>query len=39
MEMTTQTNNFSREAIPSSVFEIPSGFKQVPSPMEQMMAR
>jgi hypothetical protein len=39
MEMTTQTNNFSREVIPSSVFEIPSGFKQVPSPMEQMMAR
>ena len=39
MEMTTQTNHFSREAIPSSVYEIPAGFKQVPSPMEQMMAR
>jgi hypothetical protein len=37
MEMTAKTHDFSTEAIPSSVFQIPSGFKQVESPMEQMM--
>jgi hypothetical protein len=39
MEMTTQTKDFSSESIPPSVFDIPSGYKQVPSPMEQMMAK
>jgi hypothetical protein len=39
MEMTTQTNDFSSESIPPSVFEIPSGYKQVPSPMTQAMAK
>jgi hypothetical protein len=37
MEMTTRTHDFSSEAIPSSVFAIPAGFKQVPSQMEQAM--
>lgn len=39
MEMTDQTTNFSQEAIPSSVFVVPAGFKQVPSPMAQAMAK
>jgi hypothetical protein len=39
MEMTTQTKDFSSESIPPSVFEIPSGYKQVPSPMAQMMSK
>lgn len=39
LEMTTETNNFSRETIPSSVFQIPDGYKQVPSPLERMMAK
>lgn len=37
MEMTTQTNNFSRETAPSSFFEVPAGYSKVPSPYEQMM--
>jgi hypothetical protein len=37
MEMTAKTHDFSTEAIPSSVFQIPSGFKQVESQMQQMM--
>jgi hypothetical protein len=36
MEMTMQKSNFSQEAIPPSAFDVPSGFKQVPSPYEQM---
>jgi len=39
MEMTTETHDFSQESIPPSVFEIPAGYKQVPSPMEQMLQR
>ena len=37
MEMTTETHDFSQESIPSSVFDIPTGYKQVPSPIEQML--
>jgi hypothetical protein len=37
MEMTAKTHDFSTEAIPSSVFVIPSGYKQVESAMQQMM--
>lgn len=37
MEMTVSTHDFSGETIPSSVFQIPSGFKQVESPMMQAM--
>ena len=37
MEMSTKTHAFSSEAIPGSVFQIPSGYKQVESQMEQMM--
>lgn len=37
MEMTTQTHDFSSEAIPSSVFQIPAGYKQVESAEMQMM--
>lgn len=36
MEMTMQKSNFSREAIPSSAFEVPSGFKPVPSPSDRL---
>ena len=36
MQMTLQKSNFSREAIPSSVFEVPSGYKKVDSPYERM---
>jgi hypothetical protein len=35
METTDQKNNFSQEAIPASVFQIPAGYKQVQSPMAQ----
>ncbi|MGA9425601.1 MAG: hypothetical protein WBV33_11040, partial [Terracidiphilus sp.] len=35
METTTSMSNFSQEAIPASVFEIPAGYKQVKSPMMQ----
>lgn len=34
MQTTTQKTNFSHEAIPSSIFEIPSGYKKVPSPFD-----
>jgi hypothetical protein len=37
MEMTAKTHDFSTESIPPSVFQIPSGFKQVESQMQQMM--
>jgi len=37
MEMTAKTHDFSAESIPTSVFQIPSGYKQVESAMEQMM--
>jgi hypothetical protein len=36
MEMTTQTNNFSRETVPSSVFDIPAGYSKVASPYDKM---
>jgi hypothetical protein len=36
MEMTAQKSNFSQEAIPSSAFEVPSGFTQVPSPYDRL---
>jgi hypothetical protein len=36
MEMTREETNFSREAIPLSVFQAPSGFTKVPSPLERM---
>jgi hypothetical protein len=39
MEMTTQTMGFSQQPVSTSVFQIPPGFKQVPSPMEQMMQK
>ena len=35
MERTQQLSNFSHEAIPTSVFQVPSGFKQVPNPFER----
>jgi hypothetical protein len=39
MEMTTQKQNFSHDPVSASVFQVPAGFKQVPSPMEQMMSK
>jgi hypothetical protein len=36
MEQTTQMSNFSHETIPPSAFEVPAGFKLVPSPFETM---
>jgi hypothetical protein len=36
MEMTTQESNFSSEPVPVSVFQVPAGFKQVPSAWEKM---
>ena len=36
METTMQLSNFSQEAIPPSAFEVPTGFKQVPSMYERM---
>lgn len=36
MEMTMQKSNFSREAIPSSAFAVPEGFKQMPSAFDRM---
>jgi hypothetical protein len=33
MEMTTQKSNFSQQAVPSSAFQVPAGFKKVESPM------
>ncbi len=32
METTMQKSNFSREAVPTSVFQVPAGFKKVESP-------
>jgi hypothetical protein len=37
MQMTTMTHDFSSESVPSSVFVIPGGYKQVESQMQQMM--
>ena len=36
MEMTKEETDFSREPVPLSVFEAPSGFTKVPSPLERM---
>ena len=36
MEMTMQKSNFSQEAVPPSAFAVPDGFKQMPSPYDQM---
>jgi hypothetical protein len=36
METTRQENNFSSDSIPASSFQVPAGYKQVPSPMERM---
>lgn len=36
MESTTQTTNFSRAAIAPSAFDVPGGYKQVPSAMARM---
>jgi len=36
MSTTTQKTNFSEEPIPLSVFQVPTGFKKVESPMAQM---
>ncbi len=38
METTTQKSDFSHAPIPASVFEIPAGFKQVPSRLAQALA-
>ena len=38
LETTTQKSNFSRDPIPASAFEIPAGFKQVPSRLAQEFA-
>ncbi len=38
LETTTQKSNFSHDSIPASAFEIPAGFKQVPSPLAQALA-
>jgi hypothetical protein len=35
MEQTHQLSNFSSEAIPMSVFEVPAGYKQLPNPFER----
>jgi hypothetical protein len=36
MATTTQKTNFSQEPIPPSAFQIPAGFKKLPSPMANM---
>jgi hypothetical protein len=36
METTRQETNFSSDSIPASAFQVPAGYKQVPSPMERM---
>jgi hypothetical protein len=36
MEMTVQKSNFSQEAVPPSVFQVPVGFTQVPSAYDKM---
>ncbi len=38
MEMTTQKSNFSHDPVPASAFEIPAGYKQVPSALAQSLA-
>lgn len=37
MEMTVQTHNFSTDPVSTAAFQVPAGFKQVESPMEQML--
>jgi hypothetical protein len=39
MEMTAQTHNFSGGPVPDSVFQVPAGYKQVQSPLEQGMQK
>lgn len=39
MEMTTSTHAFSNDPVSLSAFQVPAGYKQVPSPMEQMMSK
>jgi hypothetical protein len=39
MEMTVQTHDFSSSPVPMTAFQVPAGFKQVPSPMDQMMQK
>ena len=39
MEMTTSTHAFSTASVPASVFQVPGGYKQVQSPMAQMMSK
>ena len=36
MSTTTQKSNFSQASVPTSAFQIPPGFKQLPSPMANM---
>jgi len=38
LETTTQDTNFSHDSVPASSFEVPAGFKQVPSPLAQALA-
>ncbi len=38
LETTTQKSDFSHDPVPASAFEIPAGFKQVPSPLAQALA-
>ena len=38
LETTTQKSNFSHDPIPASAFEVPAGFKQVPSALAQELA-
>jgi hypothetical protein len=38
LETTTQLSGFSHDTVPASVFEIPAGFKQVPSRLQQVLA-
>jgi hypothetical protein len=35
-QATQQETNFSSNAIPASAFQVPAGYKHVPSPMERM---
>ncbi len=37
METTTQKSNFSHDPIPATAFEVPAGFKQVPSALAQSL--
>jgi len=36
MQMTTQKTNFSQEAIPSLIFQVPTGYTKVQFPYEHM---